>query len=555
MAQQASQRIQTRAGSHSDRLHNLVQRKACAWGRPIVAGRNQRLALRRRAVNASGPETAPPMVHEVLRSSGQPLDAETRFFMERRFGHDFSGVRVHTDAKAAESARALNAQAYTVGDNIVFGAKQYASGTIEGRSLLAHELSHVVQQQVDTTAPQANLDISPPSGASEREADHMARAVNQDTTSGHQPPISRKPLGHVLQRRSIFEEIAGLFRGDSFGDEELQEYLAKLDRTGTIEDFTDSDNKARAIVQRWKRGDSAYVLPARRKILLIQEMLSGFTGDDDERAILDILRGSTDAEFSSILARVGQPMLEANFHGEERAALDELLTARRATTTRTEEPSPGVFPAETVLQLERRFKSNTGAAVRLNCILIIRELAPELFALDPELAERVRSGLGTLTGRDLKMTEAGRVLSDLGLVTDNIEIRFNNGNGIREPIAMEHSAWDTIIGLVDNFQGWHIFGMAVFDGYHSVTVFVDNRPDGPRVYWADQWRIDPGDDFYQEPGSVSGFRRYEKEGFDRFINEKTNEWWKEVLEKKGKRYKASLHIWKFRSSLPTAGSR
>ena len=93
-----------------------------------------------------GHAEAPPVVHEVLRSPGRPLDASTRAFMEPRFGHDFSRVRVQSDAKAAESARAVNALAYTSMNNIVFGAGQYAPDTSEGRRLLAHELTHVIQQ-------------------------------------------------------------------------------------------------------------------------------------------------------------------------------------------------------------------------------------------------------------------------------------------------------------------------------------------------------------------------------------------------------------------------
>lgn len=82
-----------------------------------------------------------------LRGGGQPLDRETRAFMEPRFGHDFSQVRVHTDAKATESARLLNALAYTVGREVVFGTGRYAPASADGRSLLAHELTHVIQQQ------------------------------------------------------------------------------------------------------------------------------------------------------------------------------------------------------------------------------------------------------------------------------------------------------------------------------------------------------------------------------------------------------------------------
>ena len=76
----------------------------------------------------------PPIVHEVLRSPGQPLDKETQAFFEPRFGHDFSQVRVHTDAKAAESAHVLQARAYTVIENIVFGAGQFMPTSTKGEN-------------------------------------------------------------------------------------------------------------------------------------------------------------------------------------------------------------------------------------------------------------------------------------------------------------------------------------------------------------------------------------------------------------------------------------
>ncbi|MCO6440814.1 MAG: DUF4157 domain-containing protein [Nitrococcus mobilis] len=96
------------------------------------------------AVNWS--DAMPDSVHQTLASPGRPLDPASRAFFEPRFGHDFSQVRVHTDAKAAESARAVNAQAYTIGRDVVFVAGQYAPANRDGQRLLAHELTHVVQQ-------------------------------------------------------------------------------------------------------------------------------------------------------------------------------------------------------------------------------------------------------------------------------------------------------------------------------------------------------------------------------------------------------------------------
>lgn len=89
---------------------------------------------------------APRIVDETVGSAGRPLDEGTRAFMEPRFGHDFGRVRVHTDAEADASARAVNALAYTVGRDIVFRAGAFRPGAAAGRRLLAHELAHVVQQ-------------------------------------------------------------------------------------------------------------------------------------------------------------------------------------------------------------------------------------------------------------------------------------------------------------------------------------------------------------------------------------------------------------------------
>jgi hypothetical protein len=125
-------------------------------------------------------------VHDVLRSGGAPLDAGARSFFEPRFGHDFSKVRVHTGERAAESARAVNAQAFTVGSDIVFAPGHYAPGSSACRELLAHELVHVMQQG-SASAPQ-NLKIGPPQGAEESEAD----TIGHDLASSGMP---RRPAG------------------------------------------------------------------------------------------------------------------------------------------------------------------------------------------------------------------------------------------------------------------------------------------------------------------------------------------------------------------------
>lgn len=97
------------------------------------------------AENQDGPEIAPPIVHEVLRSPGQPLDASTRAFFEPRFGRDFSDVRVHTGSLATESAQAVHALAYAVGTKIVLGNGSRQLDDTAQQRLVAHELAHVSQ--------------------------------------------------------------------------------------------------------------------------------------------------------------------------------------------------------------------------------------------------------------------------------------------------------------------------------------------------------------------------------------------------------------------------
>ena len=158
----------------------LLQR-ACACGNHAGTGgecaecrRKREGTLQRAAVHPGPVPTVPPIVHAVLRGSGQPLDGATRAFMEPRFGHDFSAVRVHTDAQAAQSAAAVNALAYTVGRAVVFGAGQFAPGTTAGRRLLAHELTHTVQQGGQ---PISDLQLGRAGDAAEAEAQWAADVV------------------------------------------------------------------------------------------------------------------------------------------------------------------------------------------------------------------------------------------------------------------------------------------------------------------------------------------------------------------------------------------
>ncbi len=156
----------------------VLQRK-CACEKGPDQDEEAHGMLQRSASGLAAPAAVPPLVHEVLASPGEPLGGETRAFMEPRFGHDFSQVRVHTDARAEESARSVGALAYTVGRDLVFGAGQYAPRTESGKRLIAHELTHVVQQSGMPSPMRQNLQIGAPSTPAEAEAERVAGAILQ----------------------------------------------------------------------------------------------------------------------------------------------------------------------------------------------------------------------------------------------------------------------------------------------------------------------------------------------------------------------------------------
>jgi bacterioferritin-associated ferredoxin len=136
----------------ADRVADRVMRapadevqRSCGCGGSCGSCDDERMQ-RKHAPNAAELSDAPGIVEEVLGTAGRPLDAGVRAWMEPRFGHDFTGVRVHAGTDAAASAEAVGARAYTVGRHIVFGAGEYQPGTAAGQRLLAHELTHVAQQ-------------------------------------------------------------------------------------------------------------------------------------------------------------------------------------------------------------------------------------------------------------------------------------------------------------------------------------------------------------------------------------------------------------------------
>lgn len=186
--------------------------RAAASGRADVVGSHGMLALQRavgnNGVRGLAEEERSPVLDVVSSGGGQPLEEPVRADMEGRLGHSFSDVRVHTGEAAHNSAASVNAHAYTVGSNIVFQRDKYDPGSDAGRTMIAHELTHVVQQRsgpVDGTATGTGVRVSDPSDRFEREAAATAeRAVSAPAS----PATAQRTTGAAVVQRDADEETA-----------------------------------------------------------------------------------------------------------------------------------------------------------------------------------------------------------------------------------------------------------------------------------------------------------------------------------------------------------
>ena len=208
-----------------------------AAGNTGVAGL---VAQRRASHDGDAAQEDPSPVRDVVSSKGAPLDPGVRRDMEAAVGHDFRDVEVHTDARAAESARSVQAHAYTVGNHVVFGEGRYQPETPEGRHTLAHELTHVVQQRqgpVDGTPAAGGVKISHPSDRFEQEAESNARRVTSgETGGGDAPPAAPAP---AVQRQADATEAESPAVQRQAAGEEQEEEEAPPEAAGATEGATE----------------------------------------------------------------------------------------------------------------------------------------------------------------------------------------------------------------------------------------------------------------------------------------------------------------------------
>jgi hypothetical protein len=243
------------------------------------------------ALKLARSEPAPAIVNEVLQTRGEPLDERSRRFFEPRFGHDFGQVRIHADRRAADSADAIHANAYTVGQDVVFGPGRYAPDSAGGRALLAHELAHVAQQ---STLPQSGrLRLSNPGAFAERSADRTAQRIQAGLR-----PLQSAIADSAVIYRTIKDDLREAIAGWGTDEEAIYARLGKA---------TDDEKKAvlgdpvlmQELYDDLTRGEWGRVLGLLGASVESRIYAASEGWGTDEEAIYDALRATAAADIKT----------------------------------------------------------------------------------------------------------------------------------------------------------------------------------------------------------------------------------------------------------------
>lgn len=429
-----------------------------------------------------------PMVSEAIGSVGSALDDGTRTFMEDRMGYDFSDVKVHTDAVAAKSADALNALAYTSGNDVVFNTGQYKPHSNEGRHLLAHELTHVIQQKGK--------------GA-------------KNTIHRHTGPDPSKKFPNELA------------------------YIKSLETKKAIQKTRDGRLMAVSVVDYWKKGYPHFILSTTLKILIIQELMN--TKDDlpdnYQKAILSVVQSMGKEELDILFSTIAQDELEDDV---SKSIFKEIEAHKKSGAK--QKASPNVFSPEKIMALRDKFLSNaqlTGKKKQV-CIVILENQLAKTFKSDngeQEVKDAIKNSGSDVTvdGVTLHAHSVDNLIHQLKgtsvkedvFVTDYGREKDDTGEKAKVPSKnMNKSAFAFIKKSVGKQVGWHVFIMSVKHGHHSVTLFVEKRAGGEMMlYWADQNYTSHEKYLKNDGGSMAGFKQYGESDFDDYVNFATREFW------------------------------
>src|SRR6218665_65749 len=468
--------------------------------------------------NSLAPETVEQGISS-SKGSGQSLDAGIREEMGSKIGADFSDVKVHTDNNAAQMSKEIGAKAFAHGQDIYFNQGQYNPASSEGKHLLAHELTHTVQQ-------------------------------------GKSPALS--PV-----RRT---------GPDADKADALMKYITKLRETGKIQN---DKEHAREAIERWKVGHAVAVLTTGQKELLIKELLNtGSVPDTDQKLILDLVELSEVVNTQKLcvfLAPLIKSAGDATVDTKKAFSVENYKKFENIQATRAKEKSTssGTFSSDKVRYMVERAYINAiryaaekkidsdfakfyDGAHYLHCIDTLRRVVLfNLYDASPDfpaiqkivneycLSKDLKDDLGgkrsnrIMDAMDamIKVGHAEKV-SDFSFSQINKEytgqISKSKKKTISEPDKLKTSVWQTMQDIIKEKEGWHVFPFTVLNGYHSITLVVNVRPGGPFLYWVDdldKTKHAGSEQFRVTEGSAPGIRQIIPAELDNYINYTTQSYW------------------------------
>ena len=422
------------------------------------------------------PSVSPSVPRNInnMRGGGKTLPKPVRTYFEPRFGIDFSQVRVHTDARAASTAKAVNARAFTIGRDVVFGVGEYSPTTTSGRKLLAHELTHVLQQE------------------RRRQPEDGVKMMRQEDV-----PSTEDLNAEIIELKSRLADLR---------KREVREGV-NLDETIQVEELLAS-----------KETLLREPIPVRRKIMFHRERL---------RKIRDDFIDAPSSELHERMMRHQKELakaLEDNIYrlNEE---ITDLYERMSVTLTSDPEVEKAIKVAETEIKqnetelniLKRIFSPEQATAFAEKYRTEVRPLpgggcmtafykgvealhTPEI---SKEIGKEVRTTArerGKQIAKRRKITDREKIKkiqqnqNSVDLILEIMQKNGMAGNKVTLKYDRRRKEWipkleDTVLNMIrPEFLGWYFFGLSVSGGVHSVILVVDNLTGGsPQIYWMDQY--------------------------------------------------------------------
>lgn len=472
----------------------------------------------------ANPTQSPQSVMQSL-GKGNAMDGGPRGTMETALGSSFSDVEIHTDSNAANLSKNMNARAFTVGNHIAFGKGEYQPGTVEGNALLAHELAHV-QQQSGAQKNGLGWDGNKNNKELEEEADEAAvQSLMVSGGNGKRMQRLSKNVKGRLKRGLSIQRCSDKPKGKS----DVFTYTKSINTpAATVTGTKDAKELARMTISKWKTGEPAAILTYDAKMNVIRELMEGNPGVKDQSLILDLIEQS---EVVYVKQFIVEPEIENGVKARFDTVNQQRYEAIKVGRAKEKNTAGASFAVAQIRDLIDEANANAlrahGAPGRHECIGTVRNISLEnLYKhLDPKEHARVKKIIATECLGQNSMEEAMTGLEKAKYAEKKQTVKFNlakhdltlNIENKSKTIKFETTMWpDTLNGNVWSLinakvagqEGWHSFGLAIMNSYHSVTLLVNVRPGGPFLYFVDQTDRSAASTTYRMESTIPGTQQF-----------------------------------------------